>query len=220
MPMYNLIEYSNNYSKISGSLWKYYKDKPNDNLADSKSFKSKIKIIGNIPADSNTKNFEIIVSFKYLRNFWRALEMPLIKYEVNLILTWSSTCFVTNSTGAGRFGITETKVYASIVTLSTQDNTKLLQQLKLVCFKRTINWNIYQSDPKTYAQNRYLNHLNFPSFQGVNRLFLLSFENENDRTSHSDSNNSFKTYGNIRKLQLIKETITQLVIHISKKIRK
>ena len=56
--------------------------------------------------------------------------MPLIKYEVNLILTWSSTCFVTNSTGAGRFGITDTKFYASIVTLSTQDNTKLLQQLK------------------------------------------------------------------------------------------
>ena len=69
--------------------------------------------------------------------------------------------------------------------LSTEDNAKLLQQLESR-FKRTINWNKYQSDPKTYAQNRYLNHLVDPSFQGVNRLFVLSFETENGRTSHSN----------------------------------
>ena len=78
----------------------------------------------------------------------------------------------------------ETKLYVPVVTLSTQDNAKLLQQLKS-CFKRTINWNKYESNIKTYAQNRYLNHLINPSFQGVNRLFVLSFENEDDRTSHS-----------------------------------
>ena len=61
MPMYNLIEYSDNYSKISGSLWEYYKDEPNDNLADSESFKSKIKIAGNTLADANTKVVEKIV---------------------------------------------------------------------------------------------------------------------------------------------------------------
>ena len=113
MPMYNLIEYSDNYSKTSGSLWQYYKDEPNDNLANSESFKSKVKITGNIPAGGNTRDVKIIVSLKHLNNFWRTLEMPLINCEVNLTLTWSSTCIITNATGAGRFVITDTKMYVS-----------------------------------------------------------------------------------------------------------
>ena len=100
MPMYNLIEYSDNYSKTSGSLWRYYKDEPNDNLTDSELFKSKIKITGNAPADGNTEDVEIIVPLKYLSNFWRTLEMPLINCEVNLIITWSSTGVITDSSGA------------------------------------------------------------------------------------------------------------------------
>ena len=183
MPMYNLIEYSNNYSKTSSSLWQYYIYEPNDNLADSESFKSKVKITGSTPAGGNIKDVEIIVPLKYLSNFWRTLEMPLINCEVNLILTWSPTCVFSSATGETKFKITETKLYVPVVTLSTQDNAKLLQQLKSG-FRRTINWNKYQSDPKTYAQNRYLNHQVNPSFQGVNRLLVLSFENENDRTSH------------------------------------
>ena len=102
--------------------------------------------------------------------------MPLINCEVNLILTWSSTCVITNSAGARRFTITDTKLYVPVVTLSTQDNAKLLQQLKSG-FKRTINWNKYQSDPKTNAQNRYLNHLVDPIFHGANRHFVMPFEN-------------------------------------------
>ena len=188
MPMCNLIEYSCNYSKTSGSLWQHYTDEPNDNLGkttNSESFKSKLKITGNTPADGNTKDVEIIEPLKYLSNFWRTLEMPLINCEVNLSLTWSQDCVITNFTGEGKFAITNTKLYVPVVTLSTQDNTKLLQQLKS-SFKRTINWNKYQSDPKTYAQNRYLNHLVDPNFQGVNRLFVLSFYNEDDRKSHSN----------------------------------
>ena len=83
--------------------------------------------------------------------------------------------------GGTKFELTEIKLYVPVVTLSTQDNAKLLQQLKSG-FKRTINWNKYESNIKTFAQNRYLNYLTNPSFQGVNRLFVLSFENENDRT--------------------------------------
>ena len=138
MPMYNLIEYSDNYSKTFGSLWQYYKDEPNDKLADSESFKSNLKITGKTLADRNTKNVEIIVPLKYLSNFWRTLEMPLINCEVNLILTWSRDCVITNSTRKGKFAITETKLYVLVVTLSTQDNAKLLQQLTSG-FKRTIN---------------------------------------------------------------------------------
>ena len=86
-----------------------------------------------------------MVPSKYLSNFWRTLEMPLINCEVNLILTWS-TCVITNSTGAGRFAITDIKLYFPVITLSTQDNSKLLQQLKSG-FKRVINWNKYLSKP-------------------------------------------------------------------------
>ena len=109
--------------------------------------------------------------------------MPLINCEVNLILTWSSTCVITNSTGAGRFEITDAKLYVPIVTLSTQDNANLHQQLKS-SLKRTISWNKYQLIPRTYTQSQYLNQLVDRSFRGVNRLFVVSFENENCRTSH------------------------------------
>ena len=84
--------------------------------------------------------------------------------EVNLELTWSRDCVITNSTGEGKFEITETKLYVPVVTLSTQDNAELLQQIKSG-FKRTINWNKYESSVKTFAQNRYLNYLIHPSFQ-------------------------------------------------------
>ena len=184
MPMYNLIEYSDNYAKTSGSLWKYFRDEPDDNnIEDSESFKSKIKITGKTPNNNNVKDVEIIVPLKYLSNFWRTLEMSLINCEVNLILAWSSTCVITNSNGAGAFAITDTKLYVPVVTLSTQENAKFLQQSKSG-FKTVINWNKYLSKPELLAQNPNLNHLIEPSFQGVNRLFVLAFENDNHRTIH------------------------------------
>ena len=179
MPMYN-----DNYSKISGSLWQYYKDDANGNMADSESFKYRVKITGKTPDNRNTKNVEMIVPLKYLSNFWRTLEMPLIICEVNLELTWSRDCVITNSTGEGKFAITETKLYVPVLTLSTKDNVKLLQQLKSD-FKRIINWNKYESSVKTFAQNRYLNDLINIIFQGVNRFFVSSFEDEDGRTSHT-----------------------------------
>ena len=125
-----------------------------------------------------------MVPLKYLSNFWRTLEMPLINCEVNIILRWSSTCVITNSTGVGTFAITDTKLYVPVVTLSTTKNAKLLQQLKLG-FKRVINWNKYLSKPELLRRNPNLNYLIEPSFQGVNRLFILAFENDTQRTSHS-----------------------------------
>ena len=110
--------------------------------------------------------------------------MLLINCEVNLILAWSSTCVISNSTGARRFAITDTKLYVPVITLSTQDNSKLLQQLKSG-FKRVSNWNKYLSKPELLAQNSNLNHLVETSFQGVNRLFVLAFESDTLRTSHS-----------------------------------
>ena len=194
MPMYNLIEYSDNYVKTTGSLWQYCKDIParnangeiiifeENNTTDS--FKFKAKITGQT-GNGGTKNVEIMVPLKYLINFWRTLEMPLINCEVNLILTWSSTCVLIATTVPNQtatFEITDTKLYVPVVTLSTQENTKFLQQLKSG-FKRVINWNKYLSKPDLLAQNPNLNHLVEPSFQGVNRLFILAFENDDDRIS-------------------------------------
>ena len=182
--LYNLIEYSDNYAKTSGSLWQCYRDEPNDNLANSESFKFKVKITGKAPNNDNEKDVEIMVPLKYLSNFWRTLEMPLINCEVNLILTWSSTCVITNSAGPGTFEITDTKLYVPVVTLSTKENAKLLQELKSG-FKRVINWNKYLSKPELLRRNPNFNYLIEPSFQGVNRLFILAFETDTQRTSHS-----------------------------------
>ena len=196
MPMYNLIEYSDNYAKTAGSLWQYCKDiqarnaNANDEITEftagslTDSFNFKLKITGQT-GNGGTKDVEIIVPLKYLSNFWRTLEMPLINCEVNLILTWSSACVLiatVNPNQAATFAITDTKFYVSVVTLSTQENTKFLQQLKSG-FKRVINWNKYLSKSELLAQNPNLNHLVEPSFQGVNRLFVLAFENDDDRTS-------------------------------------
>ena len=197
MPMYNLIEYSDNYVKTTGSLWQYCKDIPARNANDdivifaenntTDSFKFKAKITGQTE-DDGTRDVEIKVPLKYLSNFWRTLEMPLINCEVNFILTWSSN-YVLIATGVqnqnAAFAITDTKLYVSVVTLSTQENTKFLQQLKSG-FKRVINWNKYLSKPELLAQNPNLNHLVEPNFQGINRLFLLAFENDDDRTSHDE----------------------------------
>ena len=108
--------------------------------------------------------------------------MPLINFEINVDLNWSENCVTVATDVANQgatFSITGTKLYAPVVTSSTQDNAKLLEQLKRT-IKRTINWNKYQ--PKVSTE--YL-HFSFdPSFQGVNRLFALLFENEAQRLTY------------------------------------
>ena len=203
MPMHNLIEYSDNYSKTSGSLFQYCKDVPavddNDDNAivnfdgtnKTDSFKFKTKVTGKTTANNNDGNIagrldvEIMVPLKYLSNFWRTPEMPLINCEIELILTWSRNCVIISTDVANQiptFTITETNLYVPVVISSTQDNSKLLPQLKNG-FKRTISWNKYLVKPELLAQNANLNHLIEPSFQGINRLFVLAFENDVQRIS-------------------------------------
>ena len=160
MPMYNLIEYSDNYSKTSGSLWQYCKHKPAVNhdgaivnfngSNDTDSFNFKEKITGQTNDDGEINDVEIMVPLKYLSNFWTTLEMPLINCEIELILTWSRNSVIISTNIANQiltFTITETTLHVSVVTLSTQDNAKLLPQLKNG-FKRTINWNKYLAKPE------------------------------------------------------------------------
>ena len=163
--------------------------------------------------------------------------MSLINCEVERILDWSANCVIIYTNVDNQvltFTITETNLYVPVVTLSTQDNAKLLSQLKSG-FERKISWNKYLAKPELLARNQNLNYLIEPSFQGVNRLFVLAFENDEQRTSNKryyipnaetkDYNvmihgktffdqpvkNDKVTYENIRKLLLVKEMIIQRV---------
>ena len=101
--------------------------------------------------------------------------MTLINCKINLILIWSEDCVISSATGEKKFKITDTKIYVPVVTLSIQDNAKLLQQLKSG-FKRTISWNKYKKKVSTEGVNQHLDFLIDQSFQVVNRLFVLSLK--------------------------------------------
>ena len=153
MPMYDLIVHGDNYLKASGSLWQYYIDESDTTIKNSQLLKSKFRITGKKPAAGKTKDVMIALLLNYLSNFWRTLEIPLINCEINLIVTWSANYVINNSTDAGTFAIMDAKPYVTVVTLSTQDDAKLLQQLK-PGFKITINWNKFQSKLTTQSQNQ------------------------------------------------------------------
>ena len=220
MPMYNLLEYSKNYRKTIGSLYNYYKDEltndnnnnfANRNVVNSNTFKYKYKIIGNTynvdaaaagyDANKNgTQEVEIAIPLKYLGNFWRALNIPLISCEVSLELKWSKNCIITSLKGrqidvgppvvtdgaptGAALAINDCKLYIPVVTLSKDDEIKLLTNLKSG-FKREIEWNKYRLQTSTEAINNNLNILIDPIFTNVNRLFVLAYQNADDRQSFS-----------------------------------
>ena len=100
IPIYNLLEYGKNYRKTTGSLWNYYRDEPNDPLSsNSNSFKYKTSITGKTPENNDLlTNVKLVIPLKYLSNFWRSLNIPLINCEVEFILTWSKNCVLANMT--------------------------------------------------------------------------------------------------------------------------
>ena len=119
-------------------MWQYYRDDPNNNITQSESFKYKIKITGKTLTVGNTKDVKIAVPLKYLSNFWKTLELPLIICEISLDLTWSRICVISSAVEMTEFKITDTKIFVLIVTLSTGNSVKLLKKLESG-FKRTIN---------------------------------------------------------------------------------
>ena len=201
MPMYNLIEYSDNYADSSGSLYQFKRDESPTNydgnllnvaLENSVSFKYKESLLGKgNDADGNDrslKNTKIVVPLKYLYIFFRSLEMPLINCKIHLELNWNNDCVMYGADAyAGgnnandrktKFQITSTKLHVPVVTLPTKDNENLTK-ISDEGFKRSAYWNEYKSkiETKTADDN---NVTRFPldaSFQGVNRLFLLTFDN-------------------------------------------
>ena len=211
MPMYNLLEYSKNYKKTSGSLFNYYRDEPNEiiigagnnainiSVRNSNFFDYKTEITGSLgTGEDEKKDVTILIPLRYLGNFWRSLDIPLINCEITLVLSWYKECVLVgrafrgppaaaanliNSPTSAKSGITDCKLYVPVVTLSAENNNKLLEQLKSG-FKRSIKWNKYMSQMSNQNKNNNLNYLIDPAVSNVNRFFVLSFENEDDRTSY------------------------------------
>ena len=218
MSMYNLLEHSKNYRKTIRSLYNYYRDELSDDVennnfdnikvVNSNTFKHKNKITGNTynvdagaqGCDVNkngTQEVELAIPLKYLGNFWRALNIPLISCEVSLELKWDKSCVITsleqrdieggnrdNAPTGATLAINDCKLYVRAVTLSKDDETKLLTNLKSG-FKREIIWNKYRSQMTTEAVNNNSNILIDPTFTNVNRLFVLAYQNADDRQSFS-----------------------------------
>ena len=219
MPMYNLLEYSKNYRKTIGSLYNYYRDElsddnnpnnfPNTNVVNSNAFKYKNKTTGNTynvvagaeGHDANRigkQDVELAIPLKYLGNFWRALNIPLISCELFLELKWNKNCVITSleqrqvdagppvvngTTTGATLAINDCKLYVPVVTLSKDDEIKLLTNLKSG-FKIEIIWNTYRSQMTTEAINNNLNILIDPTFTNVHGLFDLAYgHNNNDRQS-------------------------------------
>ena len=177
-------------------------------VVNSNTFKYKNEIIGNkynVNAGADgydvnknvTQEVELAIPLKCLDNFWRALNIPLISCEVSLELKWHKNCTITSleqrDIGGGNrdnaptgaiLAINNCKLYVRSVTLSKDDETKLLTNLKSG-FKREIIWNKYRSQMTTEAINNNLNILIDPTFTNVNRLFVLAHQTANDRQSYS-----------------------------------
>ena len=179
--MYNLIEYIDNYSDTSGSLWGFKKDDlansanvTNDDNAPS--FKYKASSIGNTENNGTKSGVKIAVPLKYLSNFWRTLEMPLINCKVELSLKWIKISVLTTAANANKviFEIPDVRLYVPIVTLSAEDNAKLSKLLG-EWFKRSIYWNKYKVTDNTVAEivdenaEKYIRELLDSSYQGVKR---------------------------------------------------
>ena len=137
MPMYNLIEYSDNYQDSSATIYQYKRDEPpeanaiNDLTTDtSSSFKYKVSLLGNPVFDGNItkRSVKVVVPLKYLSNFFKSLEKPLINCKIKLNLTWKKECVLSNQAGAAISIINDTKMCVPVVTLSKEDNKDFTEQ--------------------------------------------------------------------------------------------
>ena len=153
VPMYNLIEYSDNYQDSSATLYQYKRDEPpeDDTVADltadnSSSFKYKVSLLGNPVVANNIAriNVKVVIPLKYLSNFFRSLEMPLINCKIKLNLTWKKERVLSTDNGNAVFITNDTKMYVPVVTLSKEDNKDFIEQ-KNKGFQRSVYWNEYKT---------------------------------------------------------------------------
>ena len=188
MPMYNLIEYSDNYQDSSATLYQYKRDEPleantiNNLTTDtSSSFKYKVELLGNPVLDGNIAKIsvKVAIQLKYLSIFFRSLEMPLINCKIKLNLTRKKQFILSTDAGDAAFIINDTKMYLPVVTLSKEDKDFIEQQNK--GFQRSIYWKKYKTKKiNENADANVFKYINLdPSFQGVNRLFVMVYNRAN-----------------------------------------
>ena len=194
VPVYNLLEYSDNWFKTSGNLWNYYRDETNDSANEnrdannyrinnnktvtSKSFKYKTKNTGRTRDNDNRLNAEVVVPLRYLSNFWRYLDLPLINCETNHDLSRSKYCVISKvsstpavpanpnpspavpvveetQTTSATIQLDNAKRYVSVITLSIYDTIKFLENIKQG-FSRTISSSKYRSNKTKQPKNNNL----------------------------------------------------------------
>ena len=179
MSMYNLIEYSDNYPDTSASLSQFKRYEFPDNNVDLTVDNSQINIFKTANAVNNTsssvKSTKIVVPLKYLSNFWRSLEIPLINCKIHLELNWIEDCILSVAGDSAKFEIADAKLHVPIVTLSTTDNENLKKHLSNG-FRSPVCWNSDQTIPsKVIEQRTNIYELLSASFQGVKILFVLVY---------------------------------------------
>ena len=194
MPMYNLIEYNDNLSDTSGTLWQFKRDEIEGDVGltvdaqhipnNSSSFKYKSSFI------TDRNGVKIAVPLKYLSNFWRSIEMPLINCQVELSLKSYENCILFSAGTAATFAITDTKFYVPIV--KTEDNAILLKLLN-EGLKRSIYWNKYKIIFQDY-NNEYIRKRPDASFQGVSRLLVLAYARGDNVTDECSYRKYFLCY--------------------------
>ena len=196
MPMYNLIEYSDNYQDSSATLNQYKRDEPPDadlTADNSSAFKYKIKLLGNAVVAGNIarRNVKVVVPLKYSSNFFRSLQMPLTNCKTELNLTWKKNCILSTDDGDAVFIINDTKLYIPVVTLSKEDNKDFIEQQNKG-FQRCIYWNEYKTKEQTEDPNanatKYINL--DASFQGVNSFFVMAYNRINAANDDQFNKNS------------------------------
>ena len=196
MPMYNLIEHSNNYQDSSATLYQYKRDEPPEANAiddltvdNSTLFKYKVSLLGNpVIADNIAKRgVKVVVPLKYLSNFFRSLEMPLINCKIKLNLTWKKEFVLSTDAGNAAFIINGTKMYVPVVTISKEDNKDFIEQQNKG-FQRSIYWNEYKTkEINENADANVFKYINLdPSFQGVNRLFVTAYNRVDGQPNRDD----------------------------------
>ena len=186
-----IIEYSDNYSDTSGSLWNFKRDNIEGDvdftIDNAPSFKYKANLIGNTENNGRKNGVEIAIPLKYLSNFWRSLEMPLINCKVELSLKWHENCILSSAGIAATFKI----ACKTLCTNCYLKNRRSYKISKLLSdgFKRSIYWNKYKIIFKDYNENVYIRERLDASFQGVNKLFVLPYSS-GDNTNE----NSYRKY--------------------------
>ena len=213
MPMYNLIEYSHNYQDSSATLYQYKRDEPPeaDAVADltannSSSFKYKINLLGD-PVHAGgiaRRNVKVVVPLKYLSNFFRSLEIPLINCKVKLNLTWKKECVLSTDAGAPVFIINDKKLYIPVVTFSKEDNKNFIEQQNKG-FQRSIYWNEYKTKEKDEDGNANVTkYISLdPSFQGVIRLFLMAYNREANQPTRNGHQKYYLPRTDLKKYNFI-----------------